>query len=81
MGAPIAKCTGTPNRSLNRTVWFLVNSRWPPHTAMGMIGTPASAASRTAPVLRSRTVKDALTPASGNTPRSSSLRNAMTALA
>ena len=62
---------GTPNRSRNPTRWRLVSSRCPPHTATGMTGTPASAASRTAPVLSARTVNDALTPASGNTPSSS----------
>ena len=70
-----------PERSPKRTRCRLVISRCPPQTATGMTGTPASAARRTAPVFRSRTLNDALTPASGNTPMISPSRSACTAAA
>ena len=57
----------------------LVQTRWLPHTITGMIGTSASTAIRTAPVLNALSSKLCETVASGKTPTSSPLRQASTA--
>lgn len=61
--------------------WSLVQMRCAPHTISGMIGTPASSAIRTAPVLNSLSSKLRLIVASGYTPTSSPARSASTAAA
>lgn len=55
--------------------WPLVHSRWVPHRAMGMRGTPASWAMRAAPDLKLFSVKDCEMVASGKTPTISPERN------
>ncbi len=59
----------------------LVHSRWVPHSAIGISGTPASCASRAAPDLKLFKVKDCEMVASGNTPTISPARNEASACA
>ena len=51
--------------------WSLVISRWVPHSATGISGTPASAAIRAAPDLSSLTSKEREIVASGKIPTTS----------
>ena len=67
IGSPTWMRTGARQARRGEKPWWRVISRWAPQMETGMIGTPASAAIRTAPVLHSRTVKLRLTPASGRT--------------
>ena len=64
MGVPLEKSRG----------WSLVISRWVPHSATGTIGTPASAAIRTAPVLSSLSSMAREIVASGKMPTTSPAR-------
>ena len=57
----------------------LVQTRCEPQMTVGSSGTPASAAIRAAPALKSLSSKDRLMVASGNTPTISPARRASTA--
>jgi len=70
--------TGTC-RLVSSFLWPLVQSRCGPQTAIGMIGTFALRAMRTAPVFSSLTVNDSLIVASGKTPTTSPSFNAVVA--
>ena len=77
-GSPTSMRIGTPGRTM-----FLgsplVHTRWDPQMVTGRIGTPASAAIRTAPDLNPLISKLRLIVASGNTPTSSPARRRLTA--